>query len=163
MLYPLHARIFFAPAYYQRLKHMVVDKNHSRSRGPVQLLTRQPNEGRARNGGLRFGEMERDCIIAHGAADTAREMLYDKSDPYATMICKSCGMLSEHFSDQAPKGSSPGYCRSCQSASTSQQVGIPYAMKLLLQELTGLHIVPKFRFADPKGMSTFQEPDLSFT
>ncbi|KAL3848853.1 hypothetical protein ACJIZ3_010735 [Penstemon smallii] len=140
---PLTAMIFLGPTYYQRLKHMVDDKIHSRGRGPVQILTRQPAEGRSRDGGLRFGEMERDCMIAHGAAHFLKERLFDQSDAYRVHVCERCGLmaisnLKKHSFE----------CRSCKNKTDIVQIYIPYACKLLVQELMAMAIVPRLLTKD---------------
>ncbi|KAM0674179.1 DNA-dependent RNA polymerase II [Gurleya vavrai] len=126
----LEAQIFVGPTYYQRLKHMVDDKIHARARGPVQILTRQPVEGRSRDGGLRFGEMERDCIISHGASMFLRERLFEVSDAYSISVCPKCGYMQS------------GVCRSC--GVEVKIVDVPYAFKLLIQELNAMGISIKF-------------------
>jgi DNA-directed RNA polymerase II subunit RPB2 len=125
----LDAKIFIGPTFYQRLKHMVSDKMHSRARGHVTMLTRQPVEGRSRDGGLRFGEMERDAIIVHGTSRFLKERLYDMSDPYSVIVCKKCGMISASQTD----------CNMC-SNDNVQKIIIPYAAKLLFQELMAMGI-----------------------
>ena len=134
----LSAQIFLGPTYYQRLKHMVDDKIHARARGPLQILTRQPVEGRSRDGGLRFGEMERDCMIAHGAAAILKERLFDVSDAYKTYVCELCGLLAV-----ANLKKNVYECRSCKNKTQIAQINIPYAFKLLCQELMSMNIAPR--------------------
>jgi len=135
---PLCARVFIGPTFYQRLKHLVDDKVHSRARGPVAMLTRQPLEGRSRDGGLRMGEMERDCLITHGCANFIRDRFFMNSDQYRIHICERCGLTA-----QANLKKMTYECRSPQCVGQPTvvcQVEIPYAAKLLLQELNSMCI-----------------------
>lgn len=134
------AMIFMGVIYYQRLKHMVQDKIHSRARGPVTKLTRQPLEGRVRFGGLRFGEMEKDCLIAHGASNFLQDRLFFNSDFYRVHVCEVCGLFA-----QADLKNQHFLCK-CQkpyNRTKIAQVFIPYACKLFIQELITLNIYPK--------------------
>jgi DNA-directed RNA polymerase II subunit RPB2 len=130
--------VFMGPVFYQRLKHMVNDKAHSRSIGPMVNLTRQPAEGRSRDGGLRFGEMERDCMCSHGAARFTRGRLYDASDKYSVFVCKKCGMIAS-YNDKMHIH----HCRTCDNRVDFAYVEIPYACKLLFQELNTMNIAPR--------------------
>ncbi len=134
----MQAEIFMGPTFYQRLKHMVIDKKHSRGRGPIVSLTRQPCEGRSRDGGLRVGEMERDCLLSHGAAAFTKERLMDVSDPFQTGICKTCGTLAIVNQDEGIYS-----CGTCGNKTEFIQKTIPYAMKLWMQELEAMHITPR--------------------
>jgi len=134
----IDASVFIGPVFYQRLKHMVADKQHSRSIGPMVNLTRQPAEGRSRDGGLRFGEMERDCMCSHGASRFTKERMYDVSDKYSVHVCKKCGLIAS-YNDV----SHIHLCKTCNNRSDFSYVEIPYACKLLFQELTTMNVAPR--------------------
>jgi len=129
---PLSAYIFFGPIYYQKLKHMVLDKMHARSTGPTTSLTRQPTEGRAKQGGLRLGEMERDCLIGYGATALLIERLMLSSDLFVAHVCQKCGNMGME-----------GWCQFCKSSLALTKITIPYACKLLFQELLSMNVHPK--------------------
>jgi DNA-directed RNA polymerase II subunit RPB2 len=133
----LKRKVFIGITYYQRLKHMVKDKIHARSTGPMQFLTRQPLEGRARQGGFRMGEMERDNMISHGTAHILQDRLLQQSDEYKTFACTQCGHLAER---RVLSKKVSGYCRHCKSTQHTCPITLPYSMKLLIQELAAAHI-----------------------
>jgi DNA-directed RNA polymerase III subunit RPC2 len=131
------AYVFTGPIYYQKLKHMVQDKMHARATGPIALLTRQPTEGRARDGGLRLGEMERDCLIAYGAAQLLRERLMLSSDRHECDVCATCGLIGYQ-----------GWCQVCGSSAGVRKMVLPYAAKLLLQELGSMNVRTSLRLVE---------------
>ncbi|ORD95156.1 DNA-directed RNA polymerase [Enterospora canceri] len=122
--------VFFGPIFYQRLKHMVADKIHCRARGPRAVLTRQPTEGRQKDGGLRLGEMERDCLIGYGASALLSERLMHCSDEFDAHVCAKCGVICYKVR-----------CSLC--GMKPVVVKMPYACKLLFQELMAMNILPK--------------------
>jgi DNA-directed RNA polymerase II subunit RPB2 len=134
----LECNIFIGPVFYQRLKHMVNDKSHSRSIGPMVNLTRQPAEGRSRDGGLRFGEMERDCMVSHGAARFTKGRIYDASDKYSVFTCKKCGLIAAYNNEIHIH-----HCKTCDNRVDFAYVEIPYSCKLLFQELNTMNIAPR--------------------
>ena len=137
---PLPAYVFFGPIYYQKLKHMVMDKMHARARGPRATLTRQPMEGRSRSGGLRLGEMERDCLIAYGASQLLLERLMLSSDAHKVDVCGTCGLMGYQ-----------GWCQSCQKSEGVAKVTMPYAAKLLIQELFSMNVVVRIGLEEEFG------------
>jgi DNA-directed RNA polymerase beta subunit len=132
------SKIFMGPAFYQRLKHMVNDKQHSRSIGPMVNLTRQPAEGRSRDGGLRYGEMEKDAMVAHGASKFNKGRLYDASDAFSVHICKKCGLIAAYNNEKHIH-----ICKTCDNKTDFNRVELPYSCKLLFQELITMNIAPR--------------------
>jgi len=145
----MKSAIFIGPTFYNRLKHLVEDKLHSRARGPRTILTRQPPEGRAREGGLKLGEMERDSLLAHGIAKFLKEKYLDTSDPYPTFVCDKCGLFAQRLYRKESKkyvtSEDIFYCNACKNKTGVSKILIPYACKLLFQELMSLNIAPRIR------------------
>jgi DNA-directed RNA polymerase II subunit RPB2 len=139
----LETSVFLGPVFYQRLKHMVNDKQHSRAIGPMVNLTRQPAEGRSRDGGFRIGEMERDVMIAHGASRFCRERLYDVSDKYSVHVCKKCGMMASYNDGKKSADFTIHLCNTCGNKTDFARVEIPYAFKLMSQELQTINVATR--------------------
>ena len=143
---PYEALVFMGPTYYQRLRHMAADKDHARSRGPVHMLSRQPTEGRARDGGLRFGEMERDALISYGVSEFMCDRLLDNSDPSVVTLCGTCGLLAHPEADGTQVRGRCATCKNCGAAAHVRDMRSPFSFRLLLQELQAMSIAVRFDF-----------------
>jgi DNA-directed RNA polymerase II subunit RPB2 len=136
----MKTKIFIGVSAYARLKHLVKDKIHGRARGPAQILTRQPPEGRSRDGGLRFGEMECWSMTSHGASIFLRERMFNTSDQYQVHICNMCGLIASKIIDKDIY-----ICTACRNNTDTSLIEIPYATKLLFQELMAINILPRIK------------------
>jgi len=125
--------------FYVRRNGKAVWTGNSRARGPVTLLTHQPPEGRSRDGGLRFGEMERDVLIAHGIPLFLKEKFMDSSDGYTMYVCGDCGLIARKVMNK-----NVYICDGCKTSDT-HKVQLPYAFKLMIQELMSVNILPRIR------------------
>ena len=130
-------KIFIGNMYYQKIKHMVANKLQARARGPIQLLTRQPTEGRAKEGGLRLGEMEKDTLVAHGASLLLKERF--DSDKTVVPVCEGCGLIAIYDAQKEKR-----YCPMCNDSEVND-IEISYAFKLILDEFKSLGIYPKLQ------------------
>lgn len=141
----LNYRVFIGPTFYQRLKHMVLDKISARSTGPIVTLTHQPNEGRSNYGGMRIGEMEKDAFIAHGATAVLRDRLLFSSDAAEFLVCCNCGLICWHADQNKLTTTSEPMCVLCRTADVLPRfarVVLPYATKTFFQEVIAMGVFP---------------------
>ncbi|KAL5280678.1 POLR1B family protein [Megaselia abdita] len=149
----MQADIFMGVVHYQRLRHMVFDKWQVRSTGPIDAITQQPIKGRKRGGGVRFGEMERDGLISHGAAFLLQDRLFHCSDKSTTLVCNKCGSLLAPLNRIVKKSengltSTPATCRLCNDSTQVSYIEVPYAYRYLVTELSSVNINAKFKLSD---------------
>ena len=146
----LQVDIYIGCVYYQRLRHMVSDKYQVRTTGPIDNLTHQPVKGRKRAGGIRFGEMERDSLLAHGVSFCLQDRLMNCSDYSMAHVCKKCGSIlspvavasgstGDHLGEQHGQMS----CMTCQSGNDISVVSIPYVFRYLATELMAMNMKMK--------------------
>ncbi|KFB39803.1 AGAP009539-PA-like protein [Anopheles sinensis] len=153
----MKADIFFGVVHYQRLRHMVSDKWQVRSTGPIDQVTQQPNKGRKRGGGVRFGEMERDGLMSHGAAFLLQDRLFHGSDKVTALVCRRCGTLLGPLDSVTKRLASnsnefqhlPATCRLCQDDKEIGHVEIPYIFKFLVSQLSSMNINVKLQCSFP--------------
>ncbi|XP_026677810.1 DNA-directed RNA polymerase I subunit RPA2 [Diaphorina citri] len=145
----MQAQIFFGVVHYQRLRHMVSDKWQVRNKGPVDKVTHQPVKGRKRGGGVRFGEMERDGVLAHGASWVLLDRLFNSSDRSKELVCRACGSLLGptlilHTIDVASKLKQPDNlpvsCRQCGERDNIGFINIPFVLRNLVSQLASFNI-----------------------
>lgn len=154
----MRMKVFMGPTAIQTQKHMVEDKYHARSRGPRNPQTRQAVEGRHRDGGLRFGEMERDAAIAHGAMGFLMDRLLHCSDASIGWVCQRCGELAQppkrragHRVYAASVHAAKPFCHACLRHDTVVPIELPASCMLAMREMNGLHVANTFVFKDPPG------------
>lgn len=153
----LHCDIMVAPVYYQALKHMVKYKLHARSNGPYTVLQRQPVEGRANEGGIRLGEMERDCLAANGASFFLHDSWMERCDKFMMYVCATCGMIAIANQETSQK-----WCRSC-SHDQTKLIKTYYITKLLAQQLYGMCVGMRFLTQGNAPLELDQKPTEEMT
>lgn len=152
----LDAEIYMGPIFYQRLRQMADDKYHARARGQRQVMTRQATEGRAREGGFKLGEMERDCIAEHGMTYVMKDRFLEQSDDYIVPVCGKCGLIAEPARaitsrrKRSMTRAAVDYCRNCRSSDHVQRIRTAYNYKLLVQEAMGMNVAMRFELEEPR-------------